>query len=360
MAPKSMARKKSRGTRQKKMITSYAEDVALFRTGPRKFWFVFLLVALAVLPWIGLSVGGNYVPHLLNLLGISAIVAMGLNLLTGSTGLVSLGHAAFVGVGAYTAAFLANRLGCPFLLALPVSGLLTGCVGVAVGLPALRLKGIYLALATLAFQFIAAHVFLHWEGVTGGATGIELPAATIFGLELDTPVRFFYLSTSVAVLLGLGIRNLQRSRLGRALMAIRDSEVAAQTMGVQLARYKTMVFGVSAAYAGLAGCLLAYYSSYIGTEHFTVQRSIEYLAMIIVGGLGSILGSVLGAGIVELLPEALRFVMDFLREVHPGFVVADLRSVFVGLILILMILFEPRGLAGRWEKIRRYWSAWPL
>ncbi|MEJ2238831.1 MAG: branched-chain amino acid ABC transporter permease [Gemmatimonadales bacterium] len=347
-------------TRHKNMITSYAEDIALFGTGVRKFWFGFLVVGLVVLPWAGLAVGGNYFPYLLNLLGISAIVAMGLNLLTGSTGLVSLGHAAFVAVGAYTAAFLANRLGCPFLLAIPASAVFTGCVGVVVGLPALRIKGIYLALATLAFQFIAAHVFLHWESVTGGANGIVLPAAALGGFEFDTPVRFFYITATAAVLLALGIRNIMRSRLGRALLAVRDSDVAAEAMGVHLARYKTMVFGVSAAYAGLAGCLFAYFLSYIGPDHFTFQLSIEYLAMIIVGGLGSILGAVLGAVILTLLPEALRFVMDILRAIDPNLVLPDLRAVIVGLILILMILFEPHGLAGRWHKIRRYWTTWPF
>lgn len=360
MASKSTGHKKSKGNRHRKMITSYAEDMALFRTGVRRFWFGFLLVALAVLPWAGLALGGNYLPYLLNLLGISAIVAMGLNLLTGSTGLVSLGHAAFVATGAYTAAFLANRFGWPFLLILPVSAILTGGVGVVVGLPALRLKGIYLALATLAFQFIAVHILSHWQSVTGGTTGLALPAAAVGGFELDTPVRFFYVTAAAAVLLGLGIRNLQRSRLGRALLAIRDSEVAAEAMGVHLARYKTMVFGVSAAYAGLAGCLLAYFLRYIHPEYFTIQQSIEYLAMIILGGLGSILGSVLGAAIVTLLPEALRFVMDLLKEIDPGLVLPDLQQVIVGSILILVILFEPRGLAGRWQKIRRYWTSWPL
>lgn len=347
-------------SRHRNMITSYAEDLALFRTGVRKFWLGVLLLSLAVLPWAGVAVAGNYAPYLLNLFGISAIVAMGLNLLTGSTGLVSLGHAAFVAIGAYTAACLANRFGCPFLLAIPISAVVTGCVGVVVGLPALRLKGIYLALATMAFQFIVAHVLLHWESVTGGANGIGLPPATVGGFEFDTPVRFFYVTASAAVLLGLGIRNLERSRLGRALLAIRDSDVAAEAMGVRLARYKTMVFGVSAAYAGLAGCLLAYYYRYIGTEIFTIQLSIEYLAMIILGGLGSILGAVLGAAIVTLLPEALRFVMDLLGELSPDLVLPDLRAVIVGSILILVILFEPQGLAGRWQKVRRYWTTWPF
>jgi branched-chain amino acid transport system permease protein len=347
-------------TKHKNLVTSYAEDLKLFRTRVQKFWFGVLLLGLAVLPWAGLAVGGNYIPYLLNLLGISAIVAMGLNLLTGSAGLVSLGHAAFVAIGAYATAFLANRFNVPFLLTIPISAIIAGWVGVLVGLPALRLKGIYLALATMAFQFIAAHIILRWESVTGGANGMTVPPAALGGFVFNTPVRFYYITAAAAVLLGLGIRNLMRSRFGRAFLAIRDSDVAAEAMGIHLARYKTMVFGVSAAYAGVAGCLMAHFMSYIGPDHFTLQLSVEYLAMIIVGGLGSILGSVLGAAIVTLLPEALRFIMDILREVNPALVLPDLRAVAVGLILVLMIVFEPQGLAGRWRKIKRYWTTWPF
>jgi branched-chain amino acid transport system permease protein len=344
----------------KNMITSYEEDLALFRTGVQKFWFVFLLFGLSMLPWAGKAVGGNYIPYLLNLLGISAIVAMGLNLLTGSAGLVSLGHAAFVAIGAYSTAFLANRLAAPFFLTIPISAIVTGCIGVVVGLPALRLKGLFLALATMAFQFIASHIILRWESITGGANGMTVPPADLGAFVFNTPIRFYYITASVAILLGLGIKNLMRSRFGRAFLAIRDSDVAAEAMGIYLARYKTMVFGVSAGCAGVAGCLMAHFMSYIGPDHFTLQLSIEYLAMIIVGGLGSILGSVLGATVLTLLPEGLRFIMDALREMNQTLVLPDLRAVSVGAILIMMIIFEPQGLAGRWRKIKRYWTTWPF
>jgi branched-chain amino acid transport system permease protein len=347
-------------TKYRHMITSYAEDLKLFRTGVRKFWFAVLILGLAIAPWVGLAVGGNYIPYLLNLLGISVIVAMGLNLLTGSAGLVSLGHAAFVAIGAYSTVFLASRLGMPFWLTIPFSALFTGWIGVIVGLPALRLKGIYLALGTMAFQFITAHVILRWENITGGANGMTVPPAALATFALNSPVRFYYLTMVIAVLLGLGIANLMRSRFGRAFLAIRDSDVAAEAMGVHLARYKTMVFGISAAYAGVAGSLLAHFLAYIGPDHFTIQLSVEYLAMIIVGGLGSILGSVLGAAVLTLLPEALRFVVDVLKEMNPALVLPDLRAAVVGLVLILMIVFEPQGLAGRWKKIRRYWTTWPF
>ena len=343
------------------LITSYAEDMQLFRTGVRKFWFGVLILALCAAPWIGAALGGNYVPYLLNLTGIFAIVALGLNLLTGCAGLISLGHAAFLAVGAYTSGILVTRLGLPFWIALPLAGLFSGGIGVIVGLPALRLKGLYLALATLAFQFIAAdYVIVHWEGLTGGPTGMAVPRPTIGSFDLSTDIRFYYLTVAVVLLLGLGMANLMRSRFGRALVAVRDSDVAAEAVGVNLARHKAMAFGISAAYAGLAGSLFAAYLGYIGPDHFNVMLSIEFVVMIIVGGLGSILGSVLGALFLTLLPEAVRLAEGFLREYDPQLVFPDLRRMAVGLLLILVIAFEPEGLAGRWRKIREYWTAWPF
>jgi branched-chain amino acid transport system permease protein len=347
-------------TKYKHLITSYEEDAALFRTGVRKFWFAALLVALALAPLVGSALGGGYVPYVLTMTGIAAVVALGLNFLTGSGGLVSLGHAAFLAIGAYTAAFLATRLGFPFWMTITIAGAVTGLVGLVVGMPALRLKGIYLALATLAFQMIVAHIALRWESVTGGANGMAVPPPALGSFVFDDASRFYYITATVVVLLSLGMANLMRSRFGRALVAIRDSDVAAEAMGVPLARYKTMAFGISAAYTGVAGSLFAHFLGYIGPDHFTVLLSIEYLAMILLGGLGSILGSVLGAFVITLLPEVLRFVLDLARSVSPDLVLPDLRALVVGLVLILILVFEPEGLAGRWKKIQRYWRTWPF
>lgn len=347
-------------TKYKHLITSYDEDVALFRTGVRKFWFGALLLTLVLAPTVGTALGGSYVPYVLNMTGIAAVVALGLNFLTGCGGLVSLGHAAFLAIGAYTAGFLATRLGFPFWMTVTIAGAVTGAVGLVVGMPALRLKGIYLALGTLAFQMIVAHVVLRWESVTGGANGMAVPPPALGSFVFDNASRFYYITATVVVLLSLGMANLMRSRFGRALIAIRDSDVAAEAMGVNLARYKTLAFGISAAYTGVAGSLLAHFLGYIGPDHFTVLLSIEYLAMILLGGLGSILGSLLGAFVITLLPELLRFILDLAKSVSPDLVLPDLRAFIVGLVLILILVFEPEGLAGRWRKIQRYWRTWPF
>lgn len=347
-------------TRYRDLVTSYAEEMALFRTPIRRAWFGVLLLLLAAAPWLAVALAGSYLAYLLNLTAIATIVALGLNLLCGTAGLVSLGHAAFVAVGAYTTAILTGRLGQPFWVALPTSAALTGLVGVVVGLPALRLKGLYLALATLGFQFVTEHVILRWETVTGGANGLAIARPLVAGFSLDTDLRYWYLVAPVALLLALGLANLQRSRYGRALVALRDSDVAAAAVGVDLARFKTLAFGLSAAYAGVAGSLFAGYLGYIGPDHFTILLSIEYIAMVLVGGLGSILGAVLGALALTLLPEGVRYLADALGRAFPRAAVPDLRALAVGLLLILVIVFEPEGLAGRWRRLREYWTTWPF
>lgn len=347
-------------TKYRDLITSYEQDLQLFRTGVRKFWFVTLIVALVALPWVGAELGGNYLLYLINTAVIAVIVALGMNLLLGCAGLISLGHAAFVAVGAYTAAILANRLDFPFWMTVTLSALITGGIGVVVGLPALRIKGLYLGLATLAFQFIAEHVIVHAEDLTGGSNGIMVPAPALGSFSFATDLRFYYIAAPLALLLGLAMANLQRSRFGRALVALRDSDVAAEAVGVNLARYKTMAFGISAAYAGIAGSLLAHYLRYVSPDHFTVMLSIEYVVMIIVGGPGSILGAVLGAVFITSLPEVTRYGQEGLLALFPELVFPDLSALVLGLVLIGFIAFEPEGLAGRWRKTREYWTTWPF
>jgi branched-chain amino acid transport system permease protein len=346
--------------KSKFMITSYAENFALFRTGVRKFWFAVLIVLLAVVPLVTRVFGGQYLLSVLNLAITGVIVALGLNLLTGSTGLVSFGHAAFVAIGSYTAGLLTMRFGVPFWLCIPLAGVFTAAFGVIVGLPALRMKGVYLALATLAVQFIVEHLIVNWEDVTGGANGLTVARPAIGSLVIDTDAEFYYLAASLAVLLTFGIANIMRSRIGRALLAVRDSDVAAQAMGVSLARYKTLSFGISAGYAGIAGSLICYQYGYINPDYFNITLSVEYIVMILIGGLGSIRGSILGALFVTFLPQGIDLLEGTFTAILPGLVIPDLPNLFLGLALILFIIFEPQGLAGWWQRIRRYWSTWPF
>ena len=278
--------------------TSYIDEIKLFKERSTLAWFVVLLVILGFVPIVSRLLWGNYVIYLLNMTLIASVAAIGLNILTGWTGLISIGHAAFLAIGAYSSALLTKNLSMPFLLALPLSGIIAAAIGFAVGLPALRIKGIYLAIATLAFAVIVDHVILHWDSLTNGAEGLTVSKPVIFGFAFSTEIRFYYLATLVVIGLTFVAVNLRRSRIGRGLIAVRESDLAAEVMGINLAKYKTLSFAICAFYAGIAGSLYAHHISYIGTEDFTFFLSIEYLVIILVGGIGSIFGSILGAAFV--------------------------------------------------------------
>ena len=307
--------------------------------------FLLALAAALLPPLLGVLPGVpvGYVLYLVCLALVYAIVALGLNLLIGYAGQFSLGHAGFLAIGAYASAVLTQRFGWPFLLALPAAGLLTAGVGFLLGLPALRLSGPYLALVTLGFGLSIPQLVL-WRGeLTGGAGGLrDLPPASVLGLELRSESAYYYLVLVVIVALTLFARNVVQSHTGRAFIAIRDSEIAAQAMGVNLTRYKTTAFALSAFYAGVAGSLYAHLIRFISPESFTVILSVEFLTMIVVGGLGSVSGSIVGALFLTALPEV------FARLP----VLKDFKNLFIvvfGAVLILTILFFPRGLAGAWE-----------
>jgi branched-chain amino acid transport system permease protein len=314
-----------------------------------------LLVALFAAPPLLTS----YWLDVLCRIGIAIIGAMGLNLLTGSTGQISLGHAAFLAVGGYATAALAGRFELPFFAVIPVAGALAAVVGMLFGIPSLRLRGLYLAMATLAAHFIVAFVATHWESVTGGVNGVTVPAPRLFGWELDDDRRLFYLIYPLVVLLLLFARNLGRTRPGRAFVAIRDQDLAAEVSGIDVYRYKLLAFGVSSFYAGVAGSLLAYQARLISPENYPITLAIDYLGMIIVGGLGSVLGSVLGAVFITLLPELLRLGSSALAGAHPGLVelLASLKMGVFGLTIILFLVFEPHGMAAR---VRSWQKSWQL
>jgi branched-chain amino acid transport system permease protein len=355
--------------------TSYAQDSALFRDSVQRNCYIVLFLALLVLPRLVPEYVGD-----ISLLFIYGLCGLSLMVLAGYTGLVSLGHAAFIGIGAYAYVYVAQDLGMPWIVAVTVAVAATAGSGVLVGLPALRMTGVYLSIATLAFALIIQEVFTRWDSVTGGLKGKPVAKAVAFGLSLGTDERFYFLCLAFLIA-GLWLTaNLLRSPTGRAWVAIRDSEVAAQSMGVNLAVYKTMAFAYSAGLMGAAGALFAHKIGFLAPDIFSVLFSIQFLLMVVVGGLGSLHGAVYGAIFVAMLPVLISQSRDAV-PVWAGHVFGivgkdagtavfsavdrfvkqpGLEPGIFGLILVLFILFEPRGIYGRWTKIKLYFSTFPL
>jgi branched-chain amino acid transport system permease protein len=333
--------------------TSYAQDIRLAQHGGHVFWYSALMLLLVAAPWLL----AEYWLAQMTFVLIYSIAGLGLMLLAGFTGLFSLGHAAFLGVGAYTQAVLTN-LGWPFPLAMACAAGLSAAVGLVVGLPALRVKGIYLGMATLSFGFIVEEVLARWESVTGGNSGIHIKAPSLFGWTLASGEAFYFLCLLVTVLATLAILNLLRSPTGRAFVAIRDSEISAQSMGIHLARYKALSFSLSAALAGIAGALYAHKLQFISPDQFNILQSIDLLLLIVIGGAGSVHGAFLGALFLISMPQLIALLKDHLPAVigqAPG-----LQSLVYGVVLVSFVLFEPMGLYGRWLKIRTYLQLFPF
>jgi branched-chain amino acid transport system permease protein len=339
---------------------SYHEELTIFETDFGRLW---LLIGLALLFGVIPFVSSPYMLYVLNMMGIYAIAAVGLNLLIGYTGQISLGHGAFFGVGAYTAAILSTKAGFPFVVAVPAAGLVTAAVGIVFGLPSARLKHLYLLIATLAGQFIIEYVFVQWEGLTGGAEGIVVTGATLFGIDLGNDRTFYFVIFACFVLLTWIAVNLVRTRYGRAFIAIRDNDRAAEGMGIPIFRYKLLSFAISSFYAGFAGALFAYYIMSIMPEPFNLWLSIYFIAIIIIGGLGNITGSVFGTIFIVLLEEVLSHATQFLMNVGTtgmGITIAPLREFVFGLAIVLFIIFEPKGLAEVWRIVRSSFRLWPF
>lgn len=337
---------------------SYAADEALFRTRVQWCWLGGLLAALVAFPFVA----DLYWLYLACLVAINMIAVIGLNVLTGYTGQVSLGQAAFMGVGAYTVAWLENHTGSPFPVNLLAGALLATAAGLIAGLPSLRVKGLYLAIATIAASFILLFIFKNWESVTNGTRGISVAPPRVFGVELANPDTFYWLVMPILLIMLLGAANLFRTRIGRAFIAIRDRDISASVLGIDLPRYKLMSFAIAAFYAGMAGGLYAYFFGSINPETFPLLMSIFLLAAVIVGGMGSMLGSVLGGIFMTLVPELLRYGIDFLGLFmdNASVVLSPLRTVVFGLLIVGFLLFEPRGLAEIWRRIRRFFHLWPF
>ena len=288
------------------------------------------LVALLVLPLFL----GKYSIFLLSMLAVYALVSIGLNLLMGFTGQIAAGHAGFLALGAYFTAILGTKVEwMPCLVVLLLAGIFSGIIGFLLGIPILRLKGFYIAMATLAFGVVVSEIILQWSSLTNGDNGLDVPVATISGFAFDSDYKRFYLIVSVTIFLTYLAKNLVNGYIGRAFIALRESDIAAQTIGIDMAKYKTIAFAVSAFYTGVAGGLFAYLITFLSPDAFTTELSIDFIAMIVIGGMGSILGSIIGAVILTGMQQILAGLLD-------------LQILIFGISLIVFMIFMPKGISG--------------
>jgi len=308
----------------------------------------------------------QYWLSLLIQIGVFGIAALGLNILVGFTGQISIGHAAFFGFGAFTSAYLSSHLPIPVFFAIPLAGAVTAIVGLIFGLPAARLKGLYLVIATLAAQYILLDFFARAEWFTGGSAPAIAKPFSIFGYSIRGDRSYFYVVLVYLVICYLLVTNLMRTRDGRALVAVRDHYLSAEIMGINLTKYRTLSFGLAAFFAGVGGALYAHYNQIVSNEGFGIDRSIIFLAMVIIGGIGSIMGTLMGTAFMVLLPESMEWVSAAVRGSWLDQVlalknnIAFLRETAIGLIIIAFLVFEPDGLAHRWHQIKAYWKLYPF
>lgn len=337
--------------------SSYRADLALRHTRAEYGRLALMLAAVVALPFLV----SPYWLTIVNQIGIAVIGAIGLNILVGFTGQISLGQGGFLAVGAYASALLAAKAGFPFPLDVACAVLATAVMGTLFGLPALRLRGLYLAIATLASQQIILWVVTHWDAVTGGTSALVVPPAALLGWRIDGDMTWYWVIAFCAGLATLAATNLMRTGLGRAFVAIRDHDVAAEVIGVDPFRYKLLAFFISSAFVGLAGALIARYNLIVTWERFTLDVSILYLAMIIVGGLGSVSGAIYGAAFMIAVPVWIEELsrnlsgLAFLQDHMPA-----IQQLIFGLTIVLFLIFEPRGLARVWQRIKDYVRPWPF
>ncbi len=336
--------------------STYQHDEALLDSRTQYFWLILLLCALIAFPFVA----DEYWLYLACLVAINIASATGLNILTGYTGLVSLGQAAFMGLGAYTVAVLENHFGLPVLLNLLLAGGVAMLGGLIVGIPSLRVKGLYLAIATIAASMILHFIFANWS-LTGGTSGLTVNPARVFGIELDSSFRLYWLIVPITILMLLGAANIFRTRIGRAFIAIRDRDISAEVLGIPLLRYKLLSFGLSSFYAGVAGGMWAYFFRVVTPESFPLIMSIFFLAAIIVGGMGTLLGGILGATFITMVPEALKLIVGWLPlSANATLILSPVRTIVFGALIIGFLIFEPLGLQEIWRRIQRFFHLWPF
>jgi branched-chain amino acid transport system permease protein len=342
--------------------TTYAADTTIFPTITSRNFAIAGIALACLAPYVF----SNYWLSISIQIGIFAIAALGLNVLVGFTGQISIGHAAFFLLGAFTSAYISNNAPIPVFFAIPLAGVVTALIGLIFGLPAARLKGLYLAIATLAAQYILLDFFSRAEWFSGGSVPASAEPFSIFGYTLRGDRQYFYVVLAYVVVSYLLVTNLMRTRDGRALIAIRDHYLSAEIMGINLTKYRTLSFGIAAFFAGIAGALYAHYQLVVSQEGFGIERSVLFLAMVIIGGTGSVMGTLMGTAFVVLLPETMEWLslqlkgsgIDRALELNTN--ITFLREIAIGLIIIAFLMFEPDGLAHRWRQIKAYWKLYPF
>jgi branched-chain amino acid transport system permease protein len=344
---------------------TYAQDMALYRAPLARYTMIALAaLGFAVFPWWA----SDYALNLANLIAIACLGAIGLNLLTGYCGQISIGHAAFMSVGAYSAAVLSLKFGVPWWLAMPAAGGVSALVGIVIGIPSLRIKGLYLAISTLAAQLIIEWTINHVSWISGGTqASLYVGKPSLFGFALKTNLQMYYFILVVLVAGTVFAMNLLRTELGRSFVAVRDRDIAAEIIGVDIFRTKLTAFAISSFYAGIAGVLYTYYYGMASYEAFTLNISIEFLAMIIIGGLGSILGSIFGAFFVTLLPIFLERGLQMigaglfgLRDQNLVATSSSLKVMIFGALIMFFLVVEPDGLNKLWNNVKDYFKVWPF
>jgi len=332
---------------------SYRDSHSLLRYRAGQLAYAVLVLALLVAPWL---LPKYYVGEM-SYVFIMCIASLGLMVLVGYTGQVSLGHAAFLAIGAYTHTWLLAQ-GVPLLLSMGLAASFTAAIGLVIGLPAIRVSGLYLAMVTLAFAILTEHTIGHWDSVTGGFSGLSVGKPLLLGFDLSALRPFYYLCLAVLVLVLLGLVNLMRSQTGRAFRGVRDSEAAAFSLGIWVAGYKVLAFVLSALVMGLAGALLAHHVRFLSPEGFGLILSLELVLMVTIGGLGSLRGAIFGAILISMLPTFISRIKPMLPEqISRQF---GLEIFVFGLVLALFVLFEPKGINGRWIKFKTFLETFPL
>ena len=336
---------------------SYAQDMALVRTKTNWVFLAVLMVFIFTIPqW-----ASNSTLTLATIIGITIISAHGLNILTGNCGLVSMGHSGFMMVGGYAAAILCAKAGFPFWAAAPAAALIAGAVGILFGLPSLRIKGFYLIMATVAAYFIIHWLVLQFRGLTNGTDGLSLPrGADVFGLTISGKTQYFYMVMVLTVLATVVAKNILRTRAGRAFVAIRDNDLAAEVMGVNLFSYKLQAFFIGCMFAGFAGALSVQFYSFANTEQFPFFDSVWLLGILIVGGMGSTSGVIYGVIAIKLLQQLATKLGPSLAEIVNPQAAVGLALILPSLAIILFLIFAPHGIAHIWERVKNYYRLWPF